>query len=166
MGFGIILIPLAILVYIPFLIWSVYYYLKTKDASRQEAIAFASRIPLKQTIVLCYVVAVLSNDNFIRVIRTIIDAIGYGIIDGDARLSGSLIRDLKWALLSWDDLYDIAWYWATIVAAFAAGMAIAFLAEKFGGKRLYRYNIHKLAFFNLFIHPFITLSIIGRLFRW
>ena len=163
MGAGLILIPLSILIYLPVFIWSFYFYYNTKNLSKQENEAFNTHTPLKITLVFLYVIAILSNKNFGSVIG---HAINYTIDRNWFWLVYWLKHDIKRAVLGWDDWNDITYYWISILVAYLIGFALAYVTEKLNKGSLYKFNAHNLALFIIFIHPFIIISMLGRLLGW
>ena len=163
MGAGLILIPLWILVYIPILIWSFHFYFKTEELSKKESKNFVTGIALKRTILFIYAIAVISNKNFGSVIW---HALNHTIDRNWYWLEYWLKNDLKNVLLGWDDWNDISYYWASILIAYLIGYALSFVTEKLNKGSLYKYNTYSLAVFIIFIHPFIIISMLGRLLGW
>ena len=163
MGTGLIIILLSILLYTPILIWSVTNYLRTTKSYKQESENDTSPRAIKIIIILLYVIAVLSNKNFGAVIM---HAIQHFFNQEWHWLEYWLKHDIKRALLAWDDWGYIAYYYLSILIAYASGFILAYLIENKSDSTLQKYNTKKLATVILLIQPFIIISMLGRLLDW
>jgi hypothetical protein len=163
MGAGLILVPLSILIYVPILIWSITFFYKSRALSKLEREHFSASIAARRSIVLFYVMAIVSNEHFATVIW---HAIGHTINEDWYWLNYWLKHDIKTMLFGWDAWSDIIYYWISILIAYLIGFAIAYSTEKSNKGRLYKCNAYKLAIAIIFIHPFIIISMLSRLFGW
>ena len=163
MGAGIILVPISILIYVSILIWSITFFYKSRTLSKQEREHFSINAALRHTIVFFYIIAIIGNENFGSVIW---HAIQHTINEDWCWLDYWLKHDIKRMLFGWDAWSDIIYYWASIIIAYLIGLTIAYSVEKLNKLRLYKYNTYKLSIAIMFIHPFVIISMLGRLSGW
>jgi len=163
MGAGLILIPLAILIYLPFLAWSFVFYYKSNKIYKKEREIFTIRTSFRLSITFIYIVAFLTNENFGEVIS---DTIIYTIKQEYHWLEYWLKQNITSMIFGWDDFEDIIYYWSSIIIAFIVVCPFAYIMDKSKNISLYAYNRNKLALFLLLVQPFIVVSMLGRLFGW
>ena len=162
MGLGLIIIPLSILAYFIFMLWSISFYAKTKKQATEEDETSSSCPDVKTTIVWIYVIALLSNDNLNDLISGFISIFW---LDW-SQFAYWFKQGLTSVFLNWDDWIDIAKYWFSMIAAFLISYWFGKLLERHSDCRVLKYNVHQLSLFLLILHPFVVISIVGRLFGW
>ena len=163
MGAGLLLVPLSILIYLPVLIWSVYFYRKTTKAYKQDSDQPIPHFALRQLVALVFVVALLSNENFGDVV---FDALQYSIDREWHWFVYWLKSDIKRLFLGWDDWYDITYFWISVVVAYVIGYLLAYATTRSRTSKLQQYNTKTFASVILVVQGLIVISVLGRLFGW
>lgn len=156
MGYGLIIIPLLAILYIPLLIFSVRFYKKSKLLAKIEDDSFLNPKSFKKTIVFIYTITILFVNG--RIIGPLIN----GIIKQDITLFNS---GIKRAISRWDSLDNIFQYWIYLILIYFFIVFIRIILEN-SGEKLEQYNKYIFSIFNLCLHPFIISSFFIRIFRW
>lgn len=156
MGYGIIIIPILAILYIPILVFSIDFYRKSKPLAISEEEAFTNPKSFKRTIVFIYIIMILLTQG--KITGNIIG----GIVQQDIGLFGI---GIKRAFGMWDSVDNIFQYWAYLLLTFLFIEFIRIIFEN-PGEKLKQYNKYILSIFNLCLQPLIITSFLIRIFRW